>query len=59
MSELKNRSKLTKFKEPMTERTTANDELVSDLIIHHQHTFLLHEITGREADWWLQDFLAI
>lgn len=43
----------------MTECTTANDELLADLIIHHQHAFLLHEVTGQEADWWLQVFLAI
>lgn len=43
----------------MTECTTANDELVADLIIHHQHAFLLHEVTGGEADRWLQAFLWI
>lgn len=43
----------------MTECTTANDELLADLIIHHQHAFLLHAVTGQEAEWWLQVFLAI
>lgn len=55
----KQRSRLTKFKGPMTEYTTANDVLLADLIIHHQHAFLLHEVTGQEAGRWSQVFLVI